>query len=135
MPFERKEFLDSVAEKMKQRGATSIPALRALQAVGVVMAKLTTHSEEWNRYLSHLQGWVERTREAKAAAHARLADPAVWEPHQLAKLKSDILQADARIEAWELAMQLPKLLTEGGEQAQALINELDRDHDKTTGAA
>ena len=93
------------------------------------MAKLTTGSEEWNRYLSYLQGQIETTRGRKADALSKMADPAVWDTQVLTKLKSDILQADAMIAAWEWAMELPKALADGGAEATEFLNKLEREND------
>jgi hypothetical protein len=135
MTFSRQEWNERLAAKAKQRAGDSLPAVRALQAAGVIMAKLTTSSDEWNRYLSYLQGQVDRVRAARADAQAKLNSPDIWEPSQMNKLKADILQADAMISAWEFAMQLPKALVDGGAEATEFLNKLDRENGETTGHA
>ena len=135
MSFDRKEFLDTLAEKANQRKANSAPAMRVLAAASVVMEKLITKSEEWNRFLSYIQGQIEKTRAQKESAHQKLADPSIWEPYQLNKLKSDLIAADAMITALEWVMQLPKALIDGGADAQEFLNKLDRENDKTANTA
>ena len=130
MTYERKDFKERLAEKAAARRNDTIPAARALQPAGVIMAKLTTGSDEWNRYLSYVQGQINKTRDQRAAAQQKMADPTVWEPYQLTKLKSDIIQADAMISAWEWAMALPKALVDGGAEATEFLNKLDRENDK-----
>jgi len=127
MSYDRAEFKATLADKAKQRQNATLPAMRALQVAGVIMAKLTTGSEEWNRYLSYLQGQIEKTRARKADAQAKMADPTVWDTQALTKLKSDILQADAMIAAWEWAMELPKALVDGGAEATEFLNKLDKE--------
>lgn len=129
MSYDKGEFLAKVKEKAEQRQSQMIPAVRALQAVGVIMAKVTTGSDDWNRYLSFLQGQIDKTRGRRDAAQAKLNDPAIWDGQQMTKLKSDILQADAMIAAWEFAMQLPKALIDGGEEATEFLNKLGREND------
>ena len=131
MSFDRKQWNDALAAKAKQRQTSALPAMRAMQVAGVIMAKLTTGSEEWNRYLSYLQGQIEKAQERKAVAHSKMADPSVWEPYQLNKLKADILQADAMIAAWQWAMELPKALVDGGAEATEFLNKLDRENETT----
>lgn len=128
--YDRKTFTDRIAAKAKQQNAAQIPAFRALQTVGAVMANLITNDDKWNRYLQLLQGQIDKTRAQKEAAQSRMNDPAIWDPQHLAKLKSDIREADAMIAAWELAMQLPKALIEGGQEATELLNKMETKDDK-----
>jgi len=130
MTYDRAEFKATLADKAKKRQSETLPAMRALQVAGVIMAKLTTGSEEWNRYLSYLQGQIEKTRGRRADALSKMADPAVWDTQTLTKLKSDILQADSMIAAWEWAMELPKALVDGGAEATEFLNNLERENDK-----
>ena len=129
MTYDRAEFKATIAEKARQRQSATLPAMRALQAAGVIMAKLTTSSDEWNRYLSYVQGQIEKTRQRKAVAEARQNDPAIWDIPERNKLKADILQADAMIAAWDWAMELPKALIDGGAEATEFLNKLDREND------
>src|SRR3990167_5681694 len=117
MPFDHKDFLATVKSKAASRNAAAIPAMRALQAAGVIMAKLTTGSDEWNRYLSYLQGQIEKTRARQEGAQGKQNDPAIWDIPERNKLKADIIAADAMIAAWEWAMALPKALVDGGAEA------------------
>lgn len=129
MTYDRKAFHDAVAEKASKRQAQALPAMRAAQAAGVIAQKLTTGSDEWNRYLSYLQGQIDKTRKQRDAAQAKLADPAIWDPQALNKLKADMLQADAMIAAWEWAMALPKALVDGGAAATEFLNKLDKENE------
>ena len=130
MTYERQDFKAKLAEKAAGRRNDTIPAARALQAAGVVMAKLTTGSDEWNRYLSYVQGQINKTREQVAVARAKQDDPGLWDIAQRNKLKADILQGEAMIAAWEWAMALPKALVDGGAEATEFLNKLDLENDK-----
>ena len=131
--YDRKDFQATLAEKAKKRQGDHLPAVRALQAAGVIMAKLTTGSEEWNRYLSYLQGQIDKTRERVAAARLKQDDPALWDVAKRNKLKADILQGEAMIAALEWAMALPKALVDGGAEATEFLNKLERENGETTG--
>ena len=135
MTYSRQDFLTAVKDKAHQRQSATLPAMRALQAAGVIMAKLTTSSDDWNRYLSYLQGQIEKTRERMDAAREKQDDPAVWDVAERNKLKADILQAGAMIAAWQWAMELPKALVDGGAEATEFLNKLDRENDKAAGQA
>lgn len=129
MSYDRAQFLATVANKAQGRQSDILPVYRMVQAVGVVMQKLTTASSEWNRYLQLLQGQIERAEAAKITAQSKMNDPAVWDSQALAKLKSDILMTDAMILAWRLAMELPKAIIEGGGKAQEIIDRFEREHE------
>ncbi len=131
MAYDRKDFTAILAEKAKHRRDSSLPAVRALQAAGVIMARLTTGSDDWNRYLSYLQGQIDKTRERVAAARAKQDDPALWDVAERNKLKADILRGEAMIDAWNYAMLLPKALVDGGEEATESLNKLDNENDQT----
>ena len=121
MSFDRAQFQAALAQRAGERTGNLMPMLRVAAAVGPVMQRLLTGTDAWDRYLSHLQGYIDQALQAKAAAQAKLADPAVWRGNDLMKLKSDVIVADAMIEAWTLAMNLPRALIEGGELARAQI--------------
>lgn len=123
MSYDKREFLDAVKLKSQQRTLDSMPFLRAAAAVAPVMETLVTNSEHWDRYLSYLAGFIKQAESFKAGAQMKLSDPAVWSPDVLMKLKSDILVADSAIQAWISAMELPKALIQGGEEA---VNSISR---------
>ena len=121
--------------KQEERARQMMPLLRLIEGAAPVMQAVLTTSEHWNRYLTFLQGYVERTKARKMAAEFRLADPAVWDPQALMKLKGDILAASAMIEAWEVAIQLPRAIIDGGAEAEKMIKEFEEKYDQAAGAA
>lgn len=122
MSFDRKEFLDTVTQRSQERTSNLMPLLRQAQAVAPVMEKLLTGTD-WDRYLSYLQNLINLARAAKESAQDKLgSDPNVWDVNSLTKLKSDILVADGMIKAWTLAMELPKALIAGAEEAGKIIS-------------
>ena len=129
MSYDRKDFLATLEKKSKAKEQQMAPAIRALQVVGSVMSTLTTQSGEWNRYLTFLQGQIDKTRALRQQAQEKLADPSIWEPYQMNKLKSDIIKADGMIAAWEFAMRLPKALVDGGAEATEFLLKLDNEND------
>ena len=134
MSYDRDEFLATVTKRAGERTANMMPLLRAAQAVAPIMEKLTTGNAPWDRYLQHLQAYVEQAQAAKANAQAKQSDPAIWDPNVLAKLKGDIIAADAMIEAWVTAMQLPRMLIQGGDEATAQIARFqEKERENATG--
>ena len=122
MSFDKKEFLETVAKRSQERNSGNMPLFRAAVAVAPIMEKLMTGSDVWDRYLQHLQAYINQAETSKLNAQAKISDPAIWDAGALAKLKSDILIAEAMIQAWRVAMQLPKALIQGGEEAQAILS-------------
>lgn len=130
MSYDRKDHSARIEAKARERQQQVLPAYRVVQAAGVVMAQVTT-SEPWNRYLTYLQGQIEKTRGAKEGALAKLAAPDIWEAKDLSKLKGDIIRADAMIEALQWAMALPKALIDGGMEATEFLNKLEKPNEST----
>lgn len=128
MPFDRKEYQESTASRQVKREREMMPMIRLLQGAAPVMHEMLTGTDAWDRYLAILQGFVERLKIGKASAQTRLSSPDVWEPHQLVKLKSDILVADAMLDILKTVMELPKALIEGGETAKEIINQFEAKH-------
>jgi len=131
MPFDRSEFKDSIASRESSREQELMPLIRALQGAAPVMNAMMTESDAWNRYLSILQGFVTRIKAAQDQAAARLSGSGVWEPSQLIKLKSDVLTCGAMLEAFTIAIELPKALMDGGEAAQEIVSKFETKHPST----
>lgn len=133
MPFDKSQFLATVAERAQERNASLMPVLRQLQAVAPVMQSLLTGSDAWDRYLTYLQGYIEQASAAKIRAQSKMSDPMVWDAHDLTKLKSDILIADAMIDAWRAAIELPKSLINGATEAGKTIARFEESKNETAG--
>ncbi len=131
--FNREDFLATVAKRAGERQSNIMPMLRAAQAVAPVMAKLTTGNPEWDRYQQHLQGFIEQAQSAKAGAQGKITGPEAGDPLILAKLRVDIITADAMIEAWTTALNLPAALIQGGEEATTLIKRFRENQDESAG--
>lgn len=132
MNYDRKEFLDRVAENRKKRVADQMPALLAAQAVAPVMEKLKL-DEHWTRYLQHIQDMLNQCETAKARADKAMRDPMIWDAKDLSKLKSDLIAAEAMIEAFTLCMKLPEMLIENAEIAKQTIARFESQNDNATG--
>lgn len=120
MSFDRTEFLETLTKRANERTSSLMPLLRQAQSVAPVMDRLVTNTD-WDKYLQYLQSYINQAERAKANAQHKLGDPSVWDSSLLAKLKSDILVADAMIEAWTAAMELPKALIAGADEAGKII--------------
>lgn len=135
MAYDRKEFLAKVTERAQERNAGMLPVLRQLQAVAPVMQKLLTGSDTWDRYLTYLQGFIEQAQAAKTRAQALIGGPEASDPQVLARLRVDIIVADAMTEAWQLAIELPKGLIDGATEASKIITRFEKNDEQTAGKA
>lgn len=125
MAFDRKDFLATITERAQERNTIMMPALRQLQAVSPVMQTLLTGSDAWDRYLTYLQGYIEQAGEAKARAQSKITAPEAADPLVLAKLRVDILTADAMADAWKVAINLPHVLINGATEASKTISQFE----------
>lgn len=135
MSFDKPEFLATIAKRAGDRQANIMPLLRAAQAVAPIMEKLATGDANWDRYLQYLQGYVGQARAAKLNAQEKIGNPKAIDPLVLAQLRVDIIVADAMVEAWTVAMQLPNILIRGGEEATATIIRFQENKNEPAGNA
>lgn len=131
MPFDFDQFAERQANNRAQNvGRELVPLFRVIDGARPVMDKLV-RSDEWRRYLQILQGVKENAEAAKARALASLSAPGVWDHETLARLKSDALCAQAMIDAWTLAIELPASILDGGEKANEILKRLEEKHAAT----
>lgn len=128
MSYDRNQVAEAAARARDRRAQEQIPQLRVVQAQAVVMEKLLTDFDHWNKYLSYLQNVRNNVQSSRDSAQQKQNDPAIWDPHQMAKLKSDILRADSMLETLDFVMSLPKALIEDGEKAKDLIQTFEKSH-------
>lgn len=129
MAYDRKEHLSLVKDRQHEQARALMPLVRLVAGAAPVM-KAVTEDEHWNRYLSFLQGIMETWAKARDAAREKLASPAVWSHEALLKLKCDVLTSDATIEALQLAIDLPKAIMSGNDEAKRIIEEFERAQEK-----
>jgi len=130
--YDRQDFAKLQQDKADNRVREAMPQLRMIQQVAPVMQKLVTTAEHWNKYLEFLSAQVERLRRLMEHAQSKLADPAVWEYTSLAKLKGDVLRAEAMLDAFEFAMQLPKAIIDDAGKVDVIISQFEA-KDEATG--
>lgn len=129
MPFDRKDHAELVAKKNEARNREMLPAFRALAAAAPVMDRLNTGNEAWDRYLTILQGQVERITRLRDDACRRMRDPAVWGDEANRMLKAEAMRADAMLEVLDFVMNLPKALIEDGARAQEIVSQFEAKDD------
>lgn len=128
MTWDRKEFTDNVSHRIREQQQATLPAYRMIANAGVVASHLLTDREHWDRFLSLLQGFANGLEDRKKDALSKIPDAT---PEELRKLQVDIIKADAMMAGVRLAMELPKALHEGAEQAQEIIDKYEKANETT----
>jgi hypothetical protein len=108
-------FLAREAAKKAVPAATS----EVLQQAAV-QAEYLTGSEYWDIFLRYLQSAVERSQSVEAHLLESLGSPTLVDHDAILKVKMQLLEVRARMEAWETAMGLPNLLMEYGETTKEI---------------
>ena len=132
MTFDRDQFDKATDARKNGRTREIMPLLRAVEAAAPVMQKMMTESDNWNRYLTYLQGFIEKARQRKAMTFAQIDNPSILDDKDLRRLKNDLVIAQSMIDAWTLAVELPKAIIDNGAEAQAIIDKFEREHEKPT---
>lgn len=121
MSFDRKDFAEAQAKRHDRETRSQLPAFRLISSAAPVMNRLMTESDAWNRFLTILQGQVERITRLRDDVHQQILNPALWNDEAMRKLKADALQADAMLESLQFVMELPKALQDDGAKAQEIV--------------
>ena len=71
-------------------------------------------------YLRYIQSAVERSQAVEQQLMYALASPGLVDHGKIIAVKMQLLECRARMQAWESAMELPKLLMERGAEVEEL---------------
>ena len=127
MSFDRAEFKKFSEDQNAGRVKSQIPHLRALMAVAPRMEALT-HDEKWDTYCAYLTGIKEKLEAAKNGAQVRLNSPAVVNNDEMMTQKIALLVNEAQIQMIDLALELPKALLDGADDAKRLVEKFEQDN-------
>ncbi len=117
------EFRARTAANQQTQASQYRPQLKML-AQAEVSAKMLTGDPQWDRFLSYLQAALEHTQGQADAAAETIANPSVVNNDQIMAAKAIITECNARVDAWNAVISLPKDLIEMGDQATALLDRL-----------
>ncbi len=129
MAYDRSDHVATIRDRQQERAREIMPLVRLVASAATVMHGLT-ENEHWNRYLTYLQGIIETWVKARDSAAVKLGSPAVWSHEELLKLKCEVLVANATIDAFRLAINLPKAIMAGKSEAERIIGEFERTMEK-----
>lgn len=118
MTFERDEYRDLVKKQQQKVGVQRRASHLHLIEQAAVEAKYLTGDRHWDVFLQQIAYFTEEVRKQREGAARLLADPNVVSTDALLRAKIAVIECDARIQAWEAVIALPKQLIEQGEIAR-----------------
>jgi|TARA_Y100000310_G_scaffold21356_3_gene20640 hypothetical protein len=124
-----REFKDFQADQARLAEAQGRPRARGQLTQGdlqlliqaEVSAEAMTGHPDFDRFLSYLQNAVVICEQKIAYLQTQLNDPMVVNADEIMGIKAMLTDANARKEAWQAAINLPKDIMENGENARELI--------------
>lgn len=120
MSFDRGQVESYVKDKHRDKQQSFVPVARLLQGAAPVMDRLV-RSQEWDRYVTFLQGVIERYKVQREAAMKKLADPSIMKDEDVRKLRQDIFIADVTMESLRFAVELPAAILKGSDEATQFV--------------
>lgn len=131
MEADRSDHVAKIRSRQQEQAREIMPLVRLVAGAATVMDALTK-DPHWDRYLTYLQGILETWKKARDGAREKLASPAIWAHEDLLKLKCDVLAADAAIQAFQLAIDLPKAIMGGHDEAKRIIAQFEKKNEPAT---
>jgi hypothetical protein len=128
MAYDRSDHLAVVRDRQHEKAREIMPLVRLVAGASAAMTAVTT-DDNWNRYLSFLQGISDSFTKALESARTKLGSGSLT-AEALQKLNCDAMVAKATIDAFRLAIDLPRAIMEGKGEADRLVKEFERAEEK-----
>lgn len=130
MIADRKDTADLFQKRHGERQQALLPMARLLAGAAPVMDGLQ-RTTEWERYVTILQGMLERYQAGKKAAQDKLGDPSIVNDDEVRKLRQGIFIADVSMDTLKFAIELPAAILKGGEEANQFIKDFEKKNEPT----
>ncbi len=101
------------------------PRLELLRQAAVRAELLTGHSH-WDSFLGYIQAAVEETELQRESLISAISDPLLVDRDTIMRMKIALAECKARIEAWQVVIELPKDLVKAGDKAKGLLERLSK---------
>jgi hypothetical protein len=124
MSFERGQVESLLKGKHREMQQSFVPVARLLQGAAPVTDKLV-RSSEWDRYVTILQGVIDRYKVQRTTAEKKLADPSITKDEDVRKLRHDIFIADVTMDTLRFAIELPAAILQGSDEATRFATEFE----------
>jgi len=89
-----------------------------------VQAEKLTGSQEWDLFLSYVQGLIERTEKAKVSIDVQLSEAPVFNTEKLLELKVQSMLAGERLFTLHQVLGIPKVIVEEGTKGMESLSRL-----------
>ncbi len=122
MSFGREEYASFVNGKRSQK--MEDPRYELLIQAGV-KAEHLTGDENWDIFLSYIQGSIDQTTEHLHAWEQRLTDPELVDDIEMRHAKIAAIRCRERIVAWQAVIELPVDLRKMADEAKALMERIE----------
>lgn len=108
MPYD-KDICNKVAEKARNRAKKESVAAYSMEFLrqSAVQSEKLTQYEEWNKYLSYIQNSIDGLNTSIELARTKLEDPRVLDNKDLMAAKIVIIESQAMIKAFTIAINYP----------------------------
>lgn len=115
--FDRDDWNKRLDEKKKEKLQSEENSNKFALRTSVEMTRLTG-SEEWDKYLTYLQGLLETSNVRIGELEEKILSPEIFGHDDMIKLKSQIIQFRERSTVLEFVMSFPKEIIEYGKVAK-----------------
>lgn len=123
MSFDRAAYSAMVQRRRTTWAQNSRPMLETAMAASTRI-DLLTGDPNWDHFLAYIEAAVLSMKERESGYARKLEDPMLVDPQEMMKIKVQLAQARARIEAWQAVQQLPKDILNLGAQAKSIMERL-----------
>jgi len=125
--YGKSEFLASktkLAQEAEKRQTTDQieRSMRFLEQAEVSQEALMA-DPHWRHYQQMVQGAIEQTKTHLETLKRSLEHPDLTEESEIQRVRNQLFICRARIEAWEVAISLPKSIIENAEQARERLKQ------------
>lgn len=124
MTWDRAHYAEQASRRRQSATDARRPQLEMLAQASLKAEHVTGHPA-WDQFLSFVQAAIERERKALVSHETALRDPRIVDHDTLLSAKVALIRCQERIWSWEAMMAIPATLIAGGEQARALLAEVD----------
>ena len=134
MLADRKEWEELQMSQQQNRGkvngADAGRVLEMLQQASIKQENMTT-DQNWNYYLTLIQGWIDKTRENAIQFRSALESPDLVNVDQRKQLENYLLQCNERISILDAVIALPNQIMKSFEDAKLELQEIGKDNIET----
>lgn len=121
--LDREDWLDFQKRKQKDKANGETFPLEFLAQAQVRMEHLTGN-QDWDRFLSYLEGHNTRLKEGRDHLRDVLCSPELVDQGEIMQAKTALARVGGMIDMLEAVLQLPKDIIETGEKAKEKLSSL-----------